>query len=76
MELGAVGDAHEVAVPCGLEVQTPKPDLESGREGVRTTHGVPLAPVLGVNHHRDGCQEADLRHANCRVSLPPAVNFY
>jgi hypothetical protein len=60
MELGAVGDAHEVAVPHGLEVHTPKPDFESGREGVQTAHGVPLAPVLGVDHHHDGCWETDL----------------
>jgi hypothetical protein len=33
MELDAVEDAHEVAVPHGLEVQTPKPDFESGWEG-------------------------------------------
>jgi hypothetical protein len=34
MEFFAVGDAHEVAVPHGLKVQAPKPDLESGWEGV------------------------------------------
>jgi hypothetical protein len=55
------GDAHEVAVPHGLEVQTPKPDFESDREGVRAAHGVPLAPILGADHHRDGCREADLQ---------------
>jgi hypothetical protein len=60
MNLSAVGDAHEVTVPCGLEVQAPEPDFESGREGVRTAHGVPLAPVLGADHHRDSCWEADL----------------
>jgi hypothetical protein len=62
MELGAVGDAHEVAIPRGLEVQIPKPHFESGREGVRTAHGVPLAPVLDADHHRDGCREANLQH--------------
>jgi hypothetical protein len=56
----AVGDAHEVVVPRGLEVQTPKPGFESVRKGVRTAHGVPLAPILGVDHHRDGSWEADL----------------
>jgi hypothetical protein len=61
MELDAVGDAHEVAVPRGLEVQTPKPDFESGWEGVRTAHGVPLAHVLSADHHRDGCRESDLQ---------------
>jgi hypothetical protein len=61
MELDAVGDAHEVAIPHGLEVQTPKPDFESGREGVRTAHGVPLAPVVGADHHRGSCREADLQ---------------
>jgi hypothetical protein len=30
MELGAIGDAHKVVVPRGLDVQTPEPDLESG----------------------------------------------
>jgi hypothetical protein len=29
-------------------------DFESGREGVRTAHGIPLAVVLGANHHREG----------------------
>jgi hypothetical protein len=57
MELGAVGDAHEVVIPHDLEVQTLEPDFESGREGVRATQGVPLAPVLGADHHRDGCQQ-------------------
>jgi hypothetical protein len=50
----AVGDAHEVAVPCGLKIQAPKPDFEPGWEGVRATHGIPLAAVLGANHHREG----------------------
>jgi hypothetical protein len=61
MELGAVGDAHEVAVPRGLEVQTPELDFESDREGVRTAHGVPLAPILGAVHQCDGCRVADLQ---------------
>jgi hypothetical protein len=60
MELGAVGDAHQVAVPRGLKVQTPKPDLESGREGVRAAYGVSLSPVLGAGHHRGGYWESDL----------------
>jgi hypothetical protein len=61
MELGAIGDAHEVIVPRGLEVQTPETDLESDREGVRAPHGVPLALVLGADHHRGGCRGADLQ---------------
>jgi hypothetical protein len=32
-EFLTVGEAHEVAVPRSLEVQAPKPDFESGREG-------------------------------------------
>jgi hypothetical protein len=60
VELGAVGDAHQVAIPRGLEIQTPKPDLESGREGVRAAHGVPLPPILGADHHRGGFWETDL----------------
>jgi hypothetical protein len=35
VKLVAVGDAHEVAVPRGMKVQTPEPDFESGWEGVR-----------------------------------------
>jgi hypothetical protein len=54
VKLVAVGDAHEVVVRRGLKVQAPEPDFEPGWEGVRTAHGVPLAPVLGANHHRDG----------------------
>jgi hypothetical protein len=54
VKLVVVGDAHGVAVPRGLEVQAPEPDFESGWEGVRAAHGVPLAPVLGADHHRDG----------------------
>jgi hypothetical protein len=50
----AVGDTHEVAVPRGLKVQAPEPDFESGWEGVRAAHGIPLAAVLGANHHREG----------------------
>jgi hypothetical protein len=34
VELVAVGDTHEVAVPHGLKVQVPESDLESGWEGV------------------------------------------
>jgi hypothetical protein len=57
VKLVAVGDAHEVAVPRALKVQAPEPNFESGWEGVRAAHGVPLAPVLGANHHRDGWWE-------------------
>jgi hypothetical protein len=60
MELDVVGDAHEVVVPRGLEVQTPEPDFESGQEGLRAAHGVPLVPVLGADHHRDGWREANV----------------
>jgi hypothetical protein len=45
---------HEVVVPDGLKVQAPEPDFERDKEGVRTAHGIPLAPVLGANHRRDG----------------------
>jgi hypothetical protein len=38
-ELIAVGDAHKVVVPRGLEVQAPEPNFESGWEGVRASHG-------------------------------------
>jgi hypothetical protein len=61
MELGAIGDAHEVVVPRGLEVPTPETDLESGREGVRAPHGVPLAPVLSADHHRGSCRGTNLQ---------------
>jgi hypothetical protein len=53
-EFVAVGDAHEVDVPCGLKVQAPEPDFEPGWEGVRAAHGISLAAVLGANHHREG----------------------
>jgi hypothetical protein len=53
VELVTVG-VHEVAIPRGLKVHAPELDFESGWEGVRATHGVPLGPVLGANHHRDG----------------------
>jgi hypothetical protein len=43
-----------------MEVQTPKPDLESGWEGVRAAHGVYLTPVLSADHHRGDCWETDL----------------
>jgi hypothetical protein len=49
-----VGDVHEVAIPRCLKVQAPEPDFESGREGVRAAHGIPLAAVLSANHHREG----------------------
>jgi hypothetical protein len=38
----AVGNAHEIVVSRGLEVQAPESDFESGWEGIRATHGVPL----------------------------------
>jgi hypothetical protein len=72
VELVAVGDAHEVAIPRGLKIQAPELDFESGWEGIRAAHGVPLVPVLGVDRHRDGWWEADLQRepptlrANCR----------
>jgi hypothetical protein len=53
-KLVAVGNAHEVAVHRGLKVQAPEPDFESGWEGVRAAHRIPLAPVLGADHHREG----------------------
>jgi hypothetical protein len=72
VKLDTVGDAHEVAVPRGLKVQAPEPDFESGGEGVRAAHGVPLAPVLGANHHPDGLWKlifstrSPTWRANCR----------
>jgi hypothetical protein len=60
VKLVTVGDKHEVAVPCGLKVQAPGPDFESGWEGVRASHGVPLGHVLGADHHQDGWWKADL----------------
>jgi hypothetical protein len=54
VKLVAVDDAHEVVISHGLKVQASEPDFESGWEGVRAAHGVPLAAVLGANHHRDG----------------------
>jgi hypothetical protein len=53
-ELVVVGDAHEVAVPCGLKIQAPELDFEPGWEWVRAAHGIPLAMVFCVNHHREG----------------------
>jgi hypothetical protein len=43
VELGAVGDAHEVVVPRGLEVQAPEPDFESGWEGVSVRITIEMA---------------------------------
>jgi hypothetical protein len=60
VKFGVVGDAHQLTVPCGLEVQTPKLDLKSDREGVRAAHGVSLSPVLGADHHHGGCWGTDL----------------
>jgi hypothetical protein len=54
MKFVTVGGTHEVAVPCGLKVQAPRPDFESDWEGVRAANGIPLAAVLGANHHREG----------------------
>jgi hypothetical protein len=34
--------------------KTSEPDFESGWKGVRASYGIPLAPVLGADHHRDG----------------------
>jgi hypothetical protein len=53
-EFVTVGEVHEVAVPRGLEVQAPEPDFESGWEGLRAAHGIPLAAVLGAYHHLEG----------------------
>jgi hypothetical protein len=70
-KLIAVGNAHEVAIPRGLEVQAPEPDFEPGWEGVRAAHGIPLAHVLGVDHHREGLwklifsAKTPTWHANC-----------
>jgi hypothetical protein len=63
-----IGEAHEVVIPRSLEVQAPESDFESGREGVRAAHGIPLATVLGANHHREGWSRADPQ----RVPLPGA----
>jgi hypothetical protein len=72
VKLIAVGDAHEVVVPRGLKVQAPEPDFEPFWEGVRTAHGVPLAPIFSANHHRDGwwklifsARIPPIWHANC-----------
>jgi hypothetical protein len=64
VKLGAAGDAHEVVVPRGLEVQAPEWDFESGWEGVRAAHGVPLGPVFGADHHGDGWWKADLQRSS------------
>jgi hypothetical protein len=37
--------------------EAPEPDFESGWEGVRAAHGIPLFAVLGANHHREGWWE-------------------
>jgi hypothetical protein len=47
VELVTVDDAHDIAVPRSLQVQAPEPDFESGWEGVRAAHGVPL-PLYSV----------------------------
>jgi hypothetical protein len=77
VELSAVGDAHEVVVPRSLKVQAPEPDFESGWEGVRAAHGVPLGPVLGADHRRDAWWKADLQrespHMACRLSVRKVV---
>jgi hypothetical protein len=73
-----VGDAHEVAIPRGLKVQAPEPDFESSWEGVRAAHGVPMGPVLGANHHRDGWWKANLQRAvpylMCQLSVRKVVS--
>jgi hypothetical protein len=46
-----VGEAHHVAVPCGLKVQAPEPYFEPDGEGVRAAQGVARTAVLGANHH-------------------------
>jgi hypothetical protein len=40
-----VGEAHEVAVPRGLKVQSPESDFEPGGEGVRAAQRVPRYSV-------------------------------
>jgi hypothetical protein len=67
-EFLTVSEAHQVAVPRSLKVQTPEPDFESCREGIRATHGVALTAVLGANHHRESRWRVDLQ---C-VALPGA----
>jgi hypothetical protein len=74
-EFVAVGDAHEVAVPHGLKVQAPEPDFEPSWEGVRAAQGIPLAAVLGANHHREDWWELIFSAwsptwcANCRCGM-------
>jgi hypothetical protein len=74
-EFVAVGDAHEVVVPCGLKVQAPEPDFEPGWEGVQAAHGIPLVAVLGANHHREGwwvlifSANPPTWRANCRCGM-------
>jgi hypothetical protein len=58
-----VGEAHQVAVPRGLEVQVPEPDFEPSGEGFRAAHGVARAAVLGANHHRGSQCQVDLRRS-------------
>jgi hypothetical protein len=81
VELGAVGDAHQVAVPRGLEVQTPKPDLESGQEGSELPmeylcplYLVRITIVVAVGKQFLSARPPTL-HDNCRGSLSPAVNL-
>jgi hypothetical protein len=82
MELSTVGDEHEVVVPRGLEVQTPKPDFESGREGseLPIEYLWPLYSVRITIVTVVGKQILSARsptwHTNCWGSLPPTVNFY
>jgi hypothetical protein len=72
VKLVAVGNAHGVAVPRGLKVQAPEPDFEPGWEGARAAHGIPLAPILGADHHREGLwklifsAKSPTWRANCR----------
>jgi hypothetical protein len=82
MELSAIGDAHEVAVPRGLEVHTPEPDLESGRKGselpmeyLSPLYSVRITITTVVGKQIFNASPPTWR-ANCRGSLPPTVNFY
>jgi hypothetical protein len=52
------------------KIQAPEPDFESDWDGVRAAHGVPLAPVLGADHHRDGWWKADLQRMKPPTSTP------